>query len=58
MQRYNIYYKNNRINNRPLSENDIKEHVLSHQYIYKKTHMNTNIKIPVEDIKIVKCIIV
>ena len=58
MQRYNIYYKNNRINNRPLSENDLKEGVLSNQYIYKKTQMNTNIKIPVKDIKIVKCIIV
>ena len=58
MQRYNIYYKNNRINNRPLSENDLKEDILSNQYIYKKTQMNTNIKIPVRDIKIVKCIIV
>ena len=58
MQRYNIYYKNNRINNRPLSENDLKEDILSNQYIYKKTQMNTNIKITVRDIKIVKCIIV
>lgn len=58
MERYNIYYQNNRINNRPLSIIDINENILSNQYIYKKTLMNTNIKIPVKDIKIVKCIIV
>ena len=63
MKAYNLYYQNERLNNRPLSKEDLIKDVLSNkkEYIYKTKIFNNNtkiMKINVKDIKIVECIVV
>lgn len=63
MKAYNIYYHNERLNNKPMSKEDLYKNVLngSNEYIYKrKVFGDTSniIKINVKDLKIVECIIV
>lgn len=61
MKHYNIYYKNNRINNYPISENDLRDNILNNtdKYIYKRDILSNKIdKINKKDIHIVECIVV
>lgn len=63
MKYYNLYYKNERLNNRPMSKDDVINNVLSNKkdYIYKaKVFDGTSqiVKINLKDIKIVDCIVV
>lgn len=63
MKAYNLYYKNERLNNRPMSKEDLEKNILQNkkEYIYKKKIFGntTDIaKINIKDIKIVECIIV
>lgn len=63
MKAYNLYYQNERLNNRPLSKEDLIKDVLSNkkEYIYKTKIFNNDtkiMKINVKDIKIVECIVV
>jgi len=53
MQKYNIYYGYNKINNKPLTNDDINI-ILSKNYIYKNID-GKNIKINTSSIKILKC---
>lgn len=57
MIRYNIYYKNEKVNIKPLSNEQIKE-IISNNVIYKKAQNNDLIEIPINKIKIFKCTII
>lgn len=52
--KYNIYYKGEKINQLPLTEEELKT-VYKHDIIYKKTG-NGNIRIPVSKIVVSRCI--
>ena len=54
---YNIYYKNEKVNIKPLSEEQIIE-ISKKQYVYKKTKFDTIDEIPVKKLKIMKCTII
>ena len=55
MARYNLYYGYNKINNKPLSEEEALV-IKNKQFIYKRIN-EVNIKIPVSKIKFTKCTI-
>lgn len=58
MEKYNIYYRNEKINNRPLSNIDL-DKVKSLEYINKYNKVDKSvIKIPTKDIDIIKCYVV
>lgn len=54
---YNIYYKNEKVNIKPLSKDQINE-IITNNVIYKKNQNNDLIEIPVNKIKIFKCTII
>lgn len=54
---YNIYYKNEKVNIKPLSKDQINE-IIANNVIYKKNQNNDLIEIPVNKIKIFKCTII
>ena len=53
MARYNLYYNYNKINNKPLTEEEAMV-IKNRQFIYKRID-DINIKIPVSKIKFTKC---
>jgi len=55
MKKFNIYYGYNKINKKPLKEEDV-TNVLNQKYIYKVID-NKNIRINISDVKIIKCTI-
>lgn len=58
MLRYNIYYKNEKINSHPLSKKDLDE-IKKREYIGKMDSKTKEIsKIPTNMINIVKCYII
>ena len=58
MNYYNIYFKGHKINNRPLTDNDLNE-IKNKKEIYKRNNIsNTLEKISVDKISIVKTIII
>ena len=58
MEGYNIFYKNNKINNRFLSKKEV-DKIKSYSSIYKKQKFGDDtIEIPVKDLKIIKYTIV
>lgn len=57
MHRYNLYWKNSKLNNKPLSLEDI-NNISSREYIYKINNISKEKeKIPVNQIRLVKCTI-
>ena len=54
---YNLYYKNQKLNKRPTSENDVRE-ILRAKYIRRKTIDNNYESIDTKLVKIIKCNIV
>ena len=61
MKHYNIYYRNNKINNYPISEKELKDNIINNtdKFIYKKDIISNKInKINKNDIHIVECIVV
>lgn len=57
MKVYNLYYKNEKINSRPLSENDVEE-IKKQDYIYKKLDKFNSVKLSIKDVKIIKCTLI
>jgi hypothetical protein len=58
MLRYNIYYKNERINNYPISKEEV-EKIQSQKFIGKVNENTKEVtRIPTNDINIVKCYLV
>lgn len=57
MKAYNIYYNNERINNRPISKEELFNDILQQKYIFKQNN-NKIIKIDINKIKIVESILV
>ena len=58
MKAYNIYYNNEKINNRPLTEEDI-ETIKKYPYITKRdTIQNKMYEIETRKLKFIKCTIV
>lgn len=57
MKVYNLYYKNEKINSKPLKDNDINE-LKNKNYIYKKIDKFNSIKLPLNEVKIIKCILI
>ena len=57
MKLYNLYYKNEKINSKPLKDNDINE-LKNKNYIYKKIDKFNSIKLPLNEVKIIKCILI
>jgi len=55
MKKFNIYYGYNKINSKPLKEEDINK-VMNQKYIYKMIN-DKNVKIKTSDVKIIKCTI-
>jgi hypothetical protein len=55
MKKFNIYYGYNKINKKPLKEEDVRN-IMSNKYIYKMIDDN-NVRISTSDIKIIKCTI-
>lgn len=56
MKKFNIYYGYNKINSKPLKEDDV-NNIMNQKYIYK-TIDNQNMKIKTSDVKIIKCTII
>lgn len=54
---YNVYYKNEKVNIKPLSEEQVLE-ISKNEYVYKQTKFNNIEKIPVNKVKIIKCTII
>lgn len=58
MKCFNIYYKDMKINNRPLSDDDIKS-LKESKYIYKRNNITNKLEsIPVNKIQIIKTILI
>lgn len=59
MKYYNMYYKNNKINNRPLTDDDLKTIYSSKKYIIKhNTLSGNNEQIPLSEVRLIKTIII
>lgn len=56
MKKFNIYYGYNKVNTKPLEEEEI-DKVMNQKYIYKMID-GKNIKIKTSDVKIIKCTII
>lgn len=54
--KYNLYYNSQKINNVPIDD-DTLQSLKKYKYVYKKTSTG-NIKIPVKDIKVIRCILI
>lgn len=57
MKVYNLYYKNEKINSKPLKEVDVEE-LKKQNFIYKKVDKFNSIKLPLNDVKIIKCTLI
>lgn len=57
MKAYNIYYKNSKLNSKPLDTDSIKD-ILSKGFIIKKVDENKSEKINVSNLNIIKCTII
>lgn len=57
MKAYNIYYKNSKLNSKPLNTDNIKD-ILSKGFIIKKVDENKSEKINVSNLNIIKCTII
>lgn len=57
MKAYNIYYNNEKINNRPISRDDMLNNILKQKYIFKHNGQNL-IKIDLDKTKIIETILV
>lgn len=57
MKAYNIYYNNSKINNRPISRDEMINNILPKKYIFKQNGKNL-IKIDLAETKIVETILV
>lgn len=53
--KYNLYYRNSLINSVSLSESQLK-YVMSQRYVHKQMGDGTTMKIPVKDIRCVRCV--
>ena len=54
-----MYYKNNKINNRPLTDDDLKTIYSSKKYIIKhNTLSGNNEQIPLSEVRLIKTIII
>ena len=59
MKYYNMYYKNTKINNRPLTNEDVQLIYKSNKYIVKHDSLtNKNEQIPLSAVKLIKTIII
>lgn len=59
MKYYNMYYKNNKINNRPLTDEDVNTIYNSNNYIIKhNTLSGKNEQIPLSKVRLIKTIII
>lgn len=56
MKAYNLYYLNEKINKRPLSESSVNE-IMKYPYISKINKNESIIEIETKKIKIIKCTI-
>ncbi len=58
MTYYNLYYKGNKLNNRPIT-GDEKQNIIKTKEIYKKNKFNNRLlKINTEDISFIKTIVI
>lgn len=58
MKCFNIYYKDVKINNRPLNDEDIKS-IKESKIIYKRNNITNKLEsIPVNKIKIIKTVLI
>jgi len=57
MVRYNIYHGNNKINKFPLNESDIRE-IIKYKIVNKKISETETKQYNLDDLKIIKCIVV
>lgn len=57
MRAYNIYYNNERINNRPISREEMLNNILPKKYIFKQNGKDL-IKIDLSKTKIIETILV
>ena len=58
MLKYNIYYQNERINNYPISKEEL-DNILQQKFIGKRNEDNKEVmRIPTSDINIIKCYLV
>ena len=57
MKAYNIYYNNEKINNRPISQDDMFNNILKQKYIFKHNGQNL-IKIDLDKTKIIETVLV
>lgn len=57
MKAYNIYYNNERINNRPISREEMLNNILPKKYIFKQNGKDL-IKIDLSKTKIIETILV
>ena len=59
MKYYNMYYKNMKINNRPIKDEDLKHIFNSKKYIIKHNSLtNKNEQIPLSEIQLIKTIVI
>lgn len=56
MKKFNIYYGYNKINSKPLKEEEV-ENIMSKKYIFKVID-EKNVPIKTSDIKIIKCTVI
>jgi hypothetical protein len=54
MKKFNVYYKSQKINQRPISQKD-KDIILEKKFIFKDNGQGYKEKILVKDIKFIKC---
>jgi len=58
MKAYNIYYNNEKINKRPLTEEDV-ETIKKYPYVSKRNALtNTIVEIETKNLRFIKCTIV
>lgn len=58
MEAYNIYYKNEKINKRPLSKEDV-ETIKKYPYISKRNPFTNQItEMEIKNLQFIKCIII
>lgn len=57
MKVYNIYYKNEKLNHRPLNISEING-IKEKEFILKKDNKNKIVKIPLQYVKIIKCTLI
>jgi hypothetical protein len=55
MKKFNIYYGYNKINTKPLKDEEV-ENIMNKKYIYKIIN-NQSVRIKTSDVRIIKCTI-